>query len=145
MSAPAPVQKPEKIQLGSWCPMSCVAPLCYIKQLSKHHVIVEREENPDRRQTALHAPSSCDFPQHSTVSLQSSCLVYWIGTCKENYLLPICASKYVEFAGDKSWGCVISLLGVSDTRVWFVSCNASPGHTTGNAFCVWPCCGVFGW
>lgn len=50
MSALAPVQKPEKIQLGSWCPMSCAAPLvsCYIKQLSKHHVIVERKENPDR-------------------------------------------------------------------------------------------------
>lgn len=88
------------------------------------------------RQTALHASSSCAFPQQSTVRLQTPCLLSRIGNCKENYLLPICAGKYVEFAGDKCWGCVISVLGVSDTCVWFVSCNTSPRHMTGNVLCL---------
>lgn len=75
---------------------------------------MERKENPDREtnSTACTKQLCLSTAQHSTVRLQSSYLVSWIGNCRESYLLPICASKDVEFAGDKSWGSVVSVLGV---------------------------------
>lgn len=145
MSAPAPDQKPEKIQLGSWCPMSCVAPLvsCYIKQLSKASCYCGKKRKP-RQGDKQHCMHQAAVPFHSTAWLGCNPPAWFPGqgVARTVTCFPICASKYMEFAGDKSWGSVISVLGVSDVHVWFVSCNKSPRHTTGSVLLVCVCLSV---